>query len=78
MTEDDARWLAEIASLRAKNNVNWMNILLIAMKHAPDETRAELRKISDMDQRITLLASRIANADSETQDRPGSSAVYRR
>ena len=29
----------KIQLLRKKNNINWMDILRLAMKHAPDETK---------------------------------------
>lgn len=78
MTEDDEVSLNLIEEARAKNNGNWMNIIRLALKHAPDETRAILRSIKNTDLDISFYTSRIANADSETQDRPRSSPVYRR
>lgn len=74
--EEDAIYLIE--GIRANNNINWMNILRIALKHAPVETRAVLKSIQEHDQEISRLTNEIINADSETKDRPELSSIYRR
>lgn len=43
----------KIEKLRKKNNVNWMDILRIAMKHAPEETKKLLSKINEFDKNIS-------------------------
>jgi len=67
MTND--HYLDLITKARAKNNINWMEILRVALKHAPDETRALLKQIKALDLDISYYTSRIANADCEQEDR---------
>ena len=57
----DLEILDEVEQVRTKNNVNWMDILRIAFKHAPDEARELQRKITKMDNRISKLAEELAN-----------------
>ena len=43
----------KIQLLRKKNNINWMDILRLAMKHAPDETKKILKNIDNYDKKIS-------------------------
>jgi len=43
----------KIENLRKKNNINWMSILRLAMRHAPKETKELLKKINNFDKRIS-------------------------
>ena len=43
----------KIENLRKKNNVNWMDILRIAIKYAPVETKKLLNKINRFDKKIS-------------------------
>ncbi len=43
----------KIQLLRKKNNLNWMNILRLAMKYAPEETKKILKKINNYDNKIS-------------------------
>lgn len=43
----------QIEAARRNNNSNWMEILRIAMKHAPAETKAVLRQIEAQDRYIS-------------------------
>jgi hypothetical protein len=43
----------KIQLLRKKNNINWMDILRLAMKHAPDETKKILKNINSYDKKIS-------------------------
>ena len=45
----------KIQKTRSKNNVNWMNILKIAIKNSPEETIQTMKKINDNDNKITNL-----------------------
>ena len=38
-TEDYLKIIDEIEKVRSRNNVNWMDILRVAFRHAPDEAR---------------------------------------
>ena len=33
------QWINKVQKIRARNNVNWMNILKLAFKHAPKEEK---------------------------------------
>lgn len=43
----------KIQLLRKKNNINWMDILRLAMKHAPNETKKILKNINNYDKKIS-------------------------
>ncbi len=47
--------LNKVEKARKQNNVNWMDILRIALKNAPNETIKLMRKINKKDQIITNL-----------------------
>ena len=50
----------EIQSIRSKNNINWMNILKIAFKYAPEETRKVFKNIAKEDNSIIELSNELA------------------
>ena len=47
--------LNKIEKARKQNNVNWMDILRIALTNAPNETIKLMKKINKKDQIITNL-----------------------
>ena len=49
----------KIQLLRKKNNINWMDILRLAMKHAPNETKKILKNINNYDKKISNKVSSI-------------------
>jgi len=49
----------EIEKVRTKNNVNWMDILRLAVKHAPDEAIDLMRKVNSEDKRISELFKKL-------------------
>ena len=51
----------KIQKTRSKNNVNWMNILKIAIKNSPEETIQTMKKIKDNDNKITNLFKKMSN-----------------
>lgn len=51
----DQEVVDEIFAIRVKNNMPWKRLIEIALKHAPDETRAALWDISDNDRQISDL-----------------------
>ena len=57
----DLEIIDEIEKVRSKNNINWMNILRLAFKHAPKETRKILSKINEDDSRISELLKKLSN-----------------
>ena len=47
MKEDTNHYLDiidQIEKVRSRNNVNWMDVLRLAFKYAPDEARALMKK----------------------------------
>ena len=53
MKNNNLKIIKQIEKIRAKNNVNWMNILRLAMKYAPEETKKILKKINNYDNKIS-------------------------
>jgi hypothetical protein len=49
----------KIQKVRAKNNANWMDILRLAINHAPNEAINLMKKINKKDQAISKLFNRI-------------------
>jgi len=50
----------EIESVRSTNNINWMNILRLAFKYAPEEARELTQQINDQDQKISVLLEKLS------------------
>ena len=61
MKRTDLEIIDEIQSIRSQNNANWMDLLRLAFKYAPDEARILQRRITDMDSRIQTLSTELAN-----------------
>ena len=49
----------QIQKIRSKNNVNWMNILRLAMRYSPKETKKILKNINSQDEKISNLLKKI-------------------
>jgi len=49
----------KIEKVRSKNNVNWMDVLRVALKHAPDETIRLMKNINQKDKKISNLFSSV-------------------
>ena len=45
--------ISQIEKSRSKNNINWMNILRIALKSSPKNTIKILKKINQQDNKIS-------------------------
>ena len=43
----------KIEQIRSKNNINWMNLLRLAFKHAPNEANKIIKKINAGDKKIS-------------------------
>ncbi len=56
----DLEIIDKIEKIRSKNNINWMNILRVAFKHAPDEARQIISKINSDDQQISQLLKKLS------------------
>ena len=57
----DLEIINEIESIRSKNNVNWMDILRLAFKHAPDQAREIVGRINTDDTKISSLLEKLSN-----------------
>lgn len=49
----------EIEKIRSANNVNWMDLLRLAFKSAPEETKLLIRKINSDDKNISDLFAKL-------------------
>lgn len=58
--DNSARLIRQIADARASNNVLWMQLLELALKHAPKEAKAALAHININDRAISGLVERLA------------------
>lgn len=59
MVSIEQRILDQIFEARVKNNMPWKRLIEIAMKHAPEETRAALREINANDRSISTLMTEL-------------------
>ena len=51
--------ISQIENIRKKNNVNWMDILRIALKNEPKATAKVMSKIYSYDKRIGKLVKKL-------------------
>lgn len=51
--------IKQIENSRKKNNVNWMNLLRLAFKHNPKETKKIVKEIFRQDKTINKLAKNL-------------------
>ena len=51
--------IKNIEKARSKNNINWMNILRLAMRFSPKETKKILKNINSQDEKISNLLKKI-------------------
>jgi len=50
----------EIEKIRTKNNVNWMDVLRLAFRHAPEDSKKLMKKINEEDNRISELFEKLS------------------
>ena len=53
------KYINIIQKIRARNNVNWMNILKLAFKHAPKEASLLMKKINSDDKKISQYLKKL-------------------
>lgn len=53
--------ISQIEKARSSNNINWMNVLRIAIKNNPKETIKILKKINTKDGEISKLLKKLSN-----------------
>ncbi len=51
----------KIEKIRSKNNVNWMDILRLAFRHAPKEARQLLKRVNSEDKKISSLLKKLSS-----------------
>jgi hypothetical protein len=59
-TEHYLKIIDEVESVRTRNNVNWMDVLRLAFRYAPEEARALMKKINQEDDRVSALLKQLA------------------
>ena len=57
----DLEIIDEVEKVRTKNNVNWMDILRLAFKHAPTDARKLMGRVNEYDGRISQLLTELSN-----------------
>ena len=53
--------IKNIEKARSKNNVNWMNILRLAMRYSPKETKKILKNINSQDEKFQIYLKKLKN-----------------
>lgn len=53
--------LDQIEKIRAKNNVNWMNVLRLAFKLDPKQSSKIMKKINYDDKKISKLLNKLSH-----------------
>mgnify|MGYP001369955756 CR=1 FL=1 len=56
---EDIEIINKIQRARSKNNINWMNVLRLALKHSPKRTKILLKKINSQDNQISQLLKKL-------------------
>ena len=51
----------EIEKVRTQNNVNWMDILRLAFKYAPEEAKGLMKTIDKEDNKISELIKKLSD-----------------
>ena len=60
MKNNSLKIIKQIEKIRAKNNVNWMNILRLAFKLDPNEAKKIMKKINYDDKKISALPNQLS------------------
>lgn len=60
-TIHDLKMIDQIEQVRGANNVNWMDLLRISLRHAPEETKEVLRRIQSDDATISHLLKQLGS-----------------
>ena len=51
----------KIEKIRTNNNVNWMDILRLAFKHAPKDASKLMQRVNLEDKKISLLLKKLSS-----------------
>ena len=49
----------QIEKTRSQNNINWMDVLRLAIKHSPEKAIKLIKQINKKDQKISKIFNRI-------------------
>lgn len=60
MTDEEDKLFTRIETVRSMNNGLWMEIVRIAYRYAPEETRAVMRRVNNNDQAISGMLRELA------------------
>ena len=60
MKNNSLKIIKQIEKIRARNNVNWMNILRLAFKLDPNEAKKIMKKINYDDKKISQLLNKLS------------------
>lgn len=59
MKDKNLNLINQVEKIRRLNNKNWMNLLRIAIKFSPKESKKVLKHININDKKITKLLSKV-------------------
>tara|TARA_X000000950_G_scaffold163945_1_gene200412 strand:- start:347 stop:532 length:186 start_codon:yes stop_codon:yes gene_type:complete len=60
MKKTNTKIINKIEIIRSKNNKNWMNIMRLALKYAPNQTKKIMIKINSSDKKISKLIGKLS------------------
>ncbi len=52
-------WIDDIQKIRTKNNELWMDILRLAFKHAPEESKDIMKQITENDKKVSEITAKV-------------------
>lgn len=61
MKKKSKNLIDQIQKIRAKNNKNWMDLMRLAFKHAPNESSKIMKKINVYDNKISQIVKKLSN-----------------
>ena len=61
MRRTDLELIDEIEKIRAKNNINWMDVVRMCFELAPERARSLFSEIKECDREIQQLSDDLAN-----------------
>ncbi len=53
------KYIKSIENIRGKNNKNWMNLLRLAFRHDPKNTKKIVKKIFQSDKKISSVINKL-------------------
>lgn len=59
MARNPMEIIDDIERVRSRNNANWMDLLRLAYRHAPDEAGVIVREILSLDEEVSALGKEL-------------------